>query len=256
MTHRAARWLLVTILALSAGPGFGQIATPPKSGEKPHDVALTDTLPISGTELASAYQVVGPQRINGNLRRPLLDYSVRNGAVLRRLSFFEGGLVCVHMKDAVADIQKKLLLPDESAKEYLAHLSLARLNEIPADMFAFGSLGERNGALRIYSGDRFVERTFDPSVALPKAFSDLIMPLEDFLQTISDASRIASRITGYQPRVGDHLVGDDRSTYEVVRIFGDDSVIELRRDNQPTTMFVAKKDLHNYFIGSRKAPPR
>jgi len=254
MTHRAARWLLATILALSAGPVFGQIATPPKSGERPHDVALTDTLPISGTELASAYQVVGPQRINGNLRRPLLDYSVRNGAVLRRLSFFEGGLVCVHMKEAGADIQKKLLLPEESAKGYLAHFSPARLNEMPADMFAFGSLGQRKGTLRVYSGDRFDERSFDPSGALPKAFSDLIMPLEDFLQTISDASRIANRITGYQPRVGDHLVGDDRSTYEVVRIFGDDSVIELRRDNQPTTIFVAKKDLHNYFIGSRKAP--
>jgi hypothetical protein len=256
MTHRATRCLTAAILALSAGLAFGQIATPPKSEARPHDVALTDTLPISGTELANVYQAVGPQRINGNLRRPLVDYSVRNGAILHRVSFFEGGLVYVHMKEAMTDIQKKLLLPDDAAKGYLARFSTARLNEIPADMFAFSSLGKRKGTLRIYSGDRFVERSFDPSVVQPKAFSDLIMPLEDFLQTISDASRIANRITGYQPHVGDHLVGDDQSTYEVVGIFGDDSVLELRRDNQPTTIYVAKKDLHNYFIGSRKAPLR
>lgn len=275
MTHRAARWLPAALLAFSAGLAFAQIAPLPKSEEQPHGIDLTDTPPLGGAiaiplpearrkklqkyeipELAGAHQALGPQRINGNLRRPLLDYSVRSGAVMQRVSFFEGGLACVHLMGAGGVIQKKLLIPDDAVKVYLAHLSPASLSEIPADALRSGSLDKRKGTLRIYSGDRFVERSFDPSAVLPRALSDQIMPLEDLLRAISEDRQVSNSITGYQPRVGDHLVGDDRKTYEVIRIFGADPVVELRCDNQPTTIYVAKKDLYNYFIGSRKAPSR
>jgi hypothetical protein len=247
------RWLLAA-LALSAGMAFGQTSAPLSKPERqPPDISAIDPRPPGVAELAGAYLALGSQRINGNLRRPLVDYSVRVGSAVRRVSFFEGGLVCLHMTGAGGVIQKKLLIPDDSVKRYLAHLSAAKLNEIPADMFAFGAADKRTGILRIYSGDRFVERRFDPS-ASPKAFSDLTLPLEDLLRAVSEDSRLLNRIAGYEPHIGDHLVSLDQSTYEVVRIFGDDPMIELRGDNQPTTIYVAKKDLHNHFIGSRRGP--
>jgi len=256
MTRRAARWLPAALLALSTGMAFGQIVPLPKPEEQPRDIGRIDATPLVAGRLAGAYEISGRQRIDGELRRPLVDFSVRNGSYIQRVSFFEGGLVCVHLTDANRPVHKKLLFPDEAVKAYLDPLSPAKLRQIPAEMFLFGTAEKRLGTLRVYQGDSFVERTFDPRAALPKALSDLIMPLENLLRLISEDNRLTNRIAGYQPRVGDSLIGDDQSTYEVVRILEKESVIELRRDNQPTTIYVSRKDILNYFAVSWKVQSR
>jgi hypothetical protein len=255
MTLRAARWLPATLLVLSSGLASGQIGSPSKPDQPPGKTP-TQAPTLAGAKLSGVSLALGPQRIDGNLRRPLVDYSVKNGARLERVSFFEGGLIVVHLTEPGGVIQKKLLLPDDAEKRYLDHLSAAKLAEIPADLFAFASFEKRKGTLRIYDGQRFVERSFDPSAALPRALADLIVPLEDLVRAISEDNRLSSHMSGYQPRVGDHVVAEDGTSYLVVRIFGDDSMIELRRDNQPITIYMAKKDLYNHIVGARQGPPR
>jgi hypothetical protein len=250
MTRRASRWLSAALLAFFAGMALAQ-STPPHNPDAPPPGMATK--PLAGARLSGASELLGDPRLDGELRRPLVDFSVRNGSQLQRVSFFEGGLVCVHLTDAGAPIYKRLLFPQDAMKGYLDHLPAAKLREVPADLFVFGAVEKRVGMLRIYEDGGYVERTFDPVTVLPKTLADLIAPLQNLIRAISDDNRLSNRIAGYQPRVGDYLIGEDRSTYQVIRILGKESVIELRRDNQPTTIFVPQKDVLNYFSVSRKA---
>jgi hypothetical protein len=259
---------------------FAQSTPPPLATDEKlpsHDISMTDTpepgsaiavpLPESQRkrlrkydipELVGAHQALGSQTINGHLPKPIVDYTVHTGPVTQRLSLFEGGLVFMKMAGAGGTIQKKLLLPPDAHAVYVKNLSAAALEERSTRaMIADPQPGSR-ASIRVYDqrSGRASELAFDPRVALPKQISDQILPLEDLMRAMSVDREVTNSIARYQPQVGDHLVGDDRKTWEVIRVLADGRIVELRCDNQPVTIFVAKDTLYNYFIGSRRAPAR
>lgn len=257
--------ILVAILLLVALPLSAQETAPPPQ----HDISKVDPAPLGGAiatplpeeqarklrkynieELAGSKQAIGSQLIDGHLPRPLLDYHVVSTTVNQRISFFEHGLVVVRMSGAGGTIQKRVIIPEDAAKKYLA---LAAPDVV--DHIGKGELREpqpnRGAMLRVYrsADNTFVERNFDPAASQPKKLHDALMPLQDLLRAISEDRAVTSTLPNYDPKVGDELVADDRKTWRVERIIQNGDIIQLRCTSQPTLMYVSKKDLYNYFVG-------
>ena len=236
---------------------------------QPHDITQVDKAPLGGAiatplpeaqrkqmmkyeipELAGSRQALGSQLLDGTLPHPLVDYVAQDAKVQQRISIFQGGLVVVDIRGAGGPIRKKVIIPDDAVKAYMksvAAIATVRQNDItrPRDT--------RRAFLRVYNGPHdYTERWFDPSSALPHVLNDQISPLRDLLRAISEDRAVTNTIAGYMPKEGDQLVGDDRKVYRVVRIMNN-SIVELRCMSQPTTMYVAVKDLYNYFIGTTGA---
>jgi hypothetical protein len=248
-------------------PATAQSAPEPEPG---HDITGVESAPLGGAiavplpekhrrklkryeipELVGSRQAIGSQLINGALPKPLLDYSVRSGVIDQRLSFFEGGLVVVKMTGAGGTIRKKLIIPPDAIAEYLRFASVETLRRVSSNAM-MPPAPDRRGMLRVYDADgSVVEKFFDPIGVLPQALHDQIAPLEDLLRALSEDRTVTNTVANYEPKVGDQLVGDDRKTWRVQRIMDEGNIVELRCLSQPTTIYVAKKDLYNYFIGSR-----
>jgi hypothetical protein len=262
MKRSLAALFLVALPALAQNP---PAETPPPS----HDISRVDPAPLGGAiatplpereakklrkynieELAGSRQAIGSQLINGRLPRPLLDYRVQSSAVDQRLSFFEGGLVVVRIIGAGGTIQKRVIIPPDAMKKYLDLASPDRVAKIEKGHLT-GPQPNRAASLRVYksSPSDFVERVFDPAGSEPKNLHDALMPLEDLLRAISEDRAVTSTLPNYEPHVGDELVADDRKTWRVERIITNGDIVELHCTSQPTVMYVAKKDLYNYFVG-------
>ena len=107
--------------------------------------------------------------------------------------------------------------------------------------------------LRIYRDDgSHVELAFNPAGTVPKSLADEIRPLEDLLRVISEDRTLTSSVAGYEPAVGDELVGDDQRTWRVERVT-DTGIVELHCVSQPTVVYIDKHFLYNYFVGKRAA---
>lgn len=265
-------------LLFLALPAFAQ-NPPPEPPPAPHDISKVDPAPLGGAiatplpesearklrkynieELAGSRQAIGSQVIDGHLPRPLLDYRVRSSAIDQRLSFFEGGLVVVRMSGAGGTIQKRVIIPPDAMKKYLELASPERVTRIDTSHLT-PPQPNRVAWLRVYrtpgvaaveappAAPAFVERTFDPAGSEPKSLHDALMPLEDLLRAISEDRAVTSTLPNYEPKVGDELVADDRKTWRVERIITNGDIVELHCTSQPTVMYVAKKDLYNYFVG-------
>jgi hypothetical protein len=258
--------ILNFLLLFIAIPATGQ--APPPEQTPPHDIRSVDTTPVDGAistplperqrrqlrkyeipELSGARQAIGSQLIDGKLPRPVLDYAVRTSAVDQRISFFDGGLVVVRLTGAGGTIHKRILIPDDALKTYLASTSIEVLRGVgPYDLAK--PTERRRAFLRLYEKDgTFVERVFDPAGRRPKAVQDQITPLEDLLRTLSEDRTVTSTVANYEPQVGDRLVADDRKVWRVARIIEETGIVELRCTTAPTIMYVAVKDLYNYFVG-------
>ena len=79
-------------------------------------------------ELAGATQALGPQLIDGRLRKPLADYIAVEGGIEQRVSIFEGGLVVVKMTGA-SSMHKKVIIPPEQARSYAKEVAKRLLEE-------------------------------------------------------------------------------------------------------------------------------
>lgn len=201
-------------------------------------------------ELAGAKQALGPQLIDGRLPKPLVDYTALDGSIEQRISIFEGGLVVVKMTGA-ASMHKKMILPADALAQYMTALSAQSLKKIDQRELAPAE-ATRRAAVRIYAADgTFVERVFHPDRVPPKELNDHVAPLRDLLRAISEDRGVTTSLAGYEPKEGDELVADDHKVYRVTRVAAGEGVIELRCLDAPTKMFVAKKDLHLYFLGRR-----
>jgi hypothetical protein len=197
-------------------------------------------------DLAGAQQALGSQLIDGRLPRPLIDYITRDGAVEQRISIFEGGLVVLNMTGP-ASIRKRMLIPPDALLAYTKATSPGELRNVRPDSLVPPEPARRS-QLRVYEADgSFVERIFHPGKVLPKPLADEITPLRDLLRAISEDREVSNSIAGYEPQPGDELVADDHKIYRVMRVSG--LVVELRCLTVPTTIYVSKKDLHQYFIG-------
>ncbi len=203
-------------------------------------------------ELSGAKQAIGPQLIDGRLPKPLVDFITVEGPIEQRISIFEGGLVVVKMTGA-ASIQKKVILPADALKQYMGALSAESVKTIDQRELAPPET-DRRGMLRVYAADgTFIERVFHPDHVPPKNLNDHVAPLRDLLRAISEDRGVTTSLAGYEPKEGDELVADDHKVYRVTRVVAGAGVIELRCLDAPTKMFVAKKDLHLYFLGRRGA---
>jgi hypothetical protein len=238
-----------------------------------HDITQVDAAPLGGAiaiplpererkklakydipELAGARQAIGPQRIDGRLPKPLVDYSATSSDIYQRLSIFEGGLVVVEVRGAGGTIRKKLILPEDALRSYLSTISPSSLAAVH-DAELSRPRDTRRSLLRAYDGQNFVERQFDPMGTMPKALSDAVIPLQDLLRAIYQDRTVTNSVAGYMPKAGDELVGDDKKIYKVVRVVSD-KIVELHCTSQPTTIYVDVKDLYNYFIGTPGAASR
>ena len=246
------------MLLLSAVPAVAQHDIT-KVDAAPPDSAIATPLPNRRSmrkydlpDLAGAQQALGSQLIDGRLRKPLLDFLTRDGKVTQRVSLFEGGLVVVNMT-AETTIRKKVLIPPHAAALYLDNITPKSLSAIPAHSLPAPELESRS-VVRVYDGNgTFVERTFNPRRVLPNDLETQLSPLRDLLRAVSEDRSVTSTVAGYEPKSGDELVGDDRKVYRVVRVVGSgDPVVELKCLDAPTTIYVAKKDLHLYFVGAHR----
>ena len=235
------------ITKVDPAPLGGAIAVPPPENEKRR--LKKYEIP----QLDGARQALGSQLINGQLPRPLLDYLVQNGKVRQRISIFEGALVVVRMDGAGGTLQKRVIIPEDALKKYLEIASPDALRAIHERELS-PARENRAAFLRVYepAGTK-IERRFDPSGAKPRKLQMQLTPLEDLLRAISEDRSVTSTIAGYEPKVGDQLVADDRKVYRVERIIEEHGIVELRCIGQPTLMYVAKKDLYNYFVGRSEA---
>jgi len=238
-----------------------------------HDITGVDPAPLGGSiaiplpererkklskldipELVGTRQALGSQRIEGRLPRPLIDYSINTTTVFQRLSIFEGGLVVVEVRGTGGTIRKKVVIPADALQSYLHAVSPVALAAVhngeltkPRDT--------RHALLRVYDAQSFVERQFDPMATMPKSLSDQVIPMQDLLRAVYQDRTVTNSVSGYMPKVGDQLVGDDRKVYKVVRVVSE-KIVELRCLSQPTTIYVDVKDLYNYFIGTPGAASR
>jgi hypothetical protein len=258
--------LLALLLPVAS---FAQQLVPVPQQEPPHDISMVDPVESDSAiatplpeherkrleryelpELAGSKQALGSLLLDGRLRKPLVDYSAKEGTVDQRLSLFEGGLVVVKITAGGTTIRKKLLIPDDALQNYMKVLTPDSLDRITQRALTAPS-GTREAVLRIYrETGGYVERTYDPLSALPKELNDRIAPLQDLMRAIAEDRTVTSSVANYEPKVGDRLVSDDQQTYEVTRVVG--NVVQLRSLKQPLSLWVAKKELYNYFIGVPK----
>jgi hypothetical protein len=262
---------LIAALAFSIFSFQFSISAQPQQ-DPPHDITKVDPAPIGGAmntplprsrerryrkyeipELVGAKQALGSQLIDGRLPKPRIDFVMDDGKLGQRISFFEGNLVVVRMTGAGGTIRKRVILPDNAAQVYLAAASVENLKAVRPEQLRRPN-DKRRALLRIYDADGgYIERVWDSAASMPKELHRQVMPLQDLLRAISEDREVTNSIAGYDPKIGDELVGDDRKTWRVQRIIdrGEMSVVELRCIGLPQTMYVAKRDLHNYFIGAR-----
>jgi len=264
--------LRATLLLLLAAPLLAQQqpSSPLPPDDPKHDIDLVDTAPLNGTiavplreedrkqlekyeipELAGSHQALGSQLIDGRLPRPYVDYIARSGGTDQRLSLFEGGLAVIKITGAGGTMFKRLVLPDDALKNYLRTLSPERLRTLDGAALPIAAPGRR-AILRVYDERHAaVERAFDPLRALPKALDDQVAPLQDLLRAMSEDRTVTTSLSNYEPKVGDQLVGDDHKVYRVTRLLPAGGIVELQCTTQPTKMYVAAKDMNNYFVGKR-----
>jgi hypothetical protein len=92
------------------------------------------------------------------------------------------------------------------------------------------------------------ERTFHPGQVRRRSWS--ITPGRAIFCADSEDRGVTTSLRATN-RKGDQLVADDHKVYKVVRVVGGAGVVELQCLDAPTRMYVAKKDLHLYFLGRR-----
>jgi hypothetical protein len=238
----------------------------------PHGISQVDVAPPGGAmavplpqaqskrlkkyeipELVGTRQALGSQLIDGRLPRPFVDFRAFSGPIEQRLSIFEGGLVVISMNGAGGLIRKKMIIPDDALAAYRKAVNASDLEQVRQGELA-PATGTASAQLRVYAGDgQFVERRFDPTNAIPKGLQDQVLPLQDLLRAMSEDRTVTNTVAGYDPQVGDELVGDDKKTWKVVRVIADSNIVVLRCTTDPTTIYVGKKDLYNYFIGAAPA---
>lgn len=201
-------------------------------------------------DMAGAKQALGSQLIDGRLPKPLVDYISRDGIVEQRISLFEGGLVVLNMSGA-ATIRKKVIIPPDALESYLRVLNVAAMERVrPSDLVRPD--GMRTARLRVYGEDGIaVERFFNPSAILPKELADKVLPMQDLLRAMSEDRTVTTSIEGYAPKAGDELVADDQRVFRVIRVTEPGGVVELKCLDDPTSMYIARKDLSQYFVGRR-----
>lgn len=228
-----------------SAPAPGSAISTPLSVDRQLDLSRYEIPELAGAEVAR-----GSFLVNGRLPNPVADYSATVGEITQRISIFDNGIVAVNMRGAGGTIRKKIMLPPDALNNYRNALSAEALIDEPRPP---AGPNRDKALLRIYRQDgSYAERVFNPTLIQSATLGKPLAILNDLLRALSEDREASNTLTGYRPKVGDQLISDDEQTYRVVRVLQDGDFVELMSTRNPMTLYVATKDLHQYFIGKRK----
>lgn len=258
MSVRVIRWVcsLAIVLGIPApllpqqtaepsSPAPGAAMATQRPDMRESDSKKYDIPELNGVEVAR-----GSFLVNGKLPRALADYTAQVSGIKQHISIFENGIVAVNMEGAGGTIRKKVLLPPDALERYRQALSAEALVDEPR-----GNAGPNSdkALLRIYRDDgTWVERRFNPTLIQSATMAQPLTILTDLLRVLSEDREVTNTLTNYVPRVGDQLISDDEHIYRVIRLLHEGTYVELRSTRDPLTLYVAAKDLNQYFVGKRR----
>ena len=198
-------------------------------------------------ELAGSSPAIGSQLIDGRLPRPLLDFVSRSSNTYQRLSFFEGGLVTLHLEAGGAVIRKRVLIPEEAMQQYLDLIEPAHLSQ--SDILRGHPKNINDGGfIRLHAADgSFSEARFRSSSVLPIEIERFRTALNDFGRVLAEDREVSNPLVDYEPRIGDRLLATDQLLYEITSLSNGGELIELTCTSSPLRMYVEKKSLYNHF---------
>lgn len=211
------------------------------------DEGRIDTRKYNTAELNGAAPAIGSQLVDGRLPRPLLDYVSKSAASLQRISFFEGGLVVVHIEAGGARLRKRVRVPPGSVDVYLDLLTPAQIDALDHNDLSLAIAKERSYLRRYREDGTPVEIGFSNSRILPAEVQRLRTVLDDLVRILAEDREVTNPMIAYTPRLGDRLIGEDQQLYKVTAINNQGAMLELTSTRDPVKIFVATKDVFTYF---------
>lgn len=213
----------------------------PNEGEIDEDAytspELTDTRPANGSQL-----------IDGRLPRARLDYLVVSSKSLQRLTFFEHGLVVLHMKAGDANLRKRMLLPEGALDEYLRMLTPEDAARMSRSEILTNGLSDDRGIIRVYREDASHEEVvFSNSRVLPVTIQQLRSTLDDLVRILAEDRGATNPLANYTPRIGDKLISEDLKLFEITALPQQGEIIELTGLQEPIRVYVGRDDIPSYF---------
>jgi hypothetical protein len=224
-------------------PELGASISIPKPDEREIDASR-----YPSPELTDTRPAIGSQLVDGRLPRALLDYSIVTQKSLQRLTFFERGLVVLHMKAGDANLRKRMILPEHALEEYLRMLSPEDAARIAREEIMMTALSDDRGVIRIYREDgSWAEVEFSNSRVLPAIVQQFRSVLDDLIRILAEDRGATNPLANYVPRLGDKLISEDMKLFEITAFAGKGEIIEFTGLQQPIRLYVAKDDIPSYF---------
>jgi hypothetical protein len=203
-------------------------------------------------ELAGATPVGDDLLIDGRLPKILINFTARLEQVYQRLTVFENAILAVEMQGEGWRMSKKVRIPAEALEAYRRFFTTGELERFRP--WGEGDPERDQTVLRIATGESTVERKWASTAVLPEQIERLRLVLLDVLRALSEDREVTNPVSGYEASLGDVLLGDDQKSYRVVGILQQGDLLELQSLSEPVRRFVAKKDLHLYFVAAGPPP--
>ncbi|MFN2441798.1 MAG: hypothetical protein ABR517_03850 [Thermoanaerobaculia bacterium] len=204
-------------------------------------------------ELAGATLVEDDLLVDGRLPKILINFTERLEGVYERLTIFENAVLVVKMEGEGWRMSKRVRIPTEALDKYRAFFTSDELERFRP--WSEGDSQRDQTVLRIATGETSVERKWPSTAVIPEQIERLRLVLHDVLRALAEDREVTNPVTGYEASVGDVLLGDDQKSYKVIGIRQQGELLELQSLTEPVRRFVAKKDLHLYFVAAEPATP-
>jgi len=204
-------------------------------------------------ELTDTKSANGPQLVGGELPRPLIDYFSATGRIVQRISIFSNGVVSISLEGAGANIRKRVVIPMGAVENYATAVSRRSLDDVSSESLRTPD-PVNVSFIRVSDEAGFSERRFHTLSIIPTDLQRQRGILEDLLRVLAEDREVSSPLAGYEPRIGDRLISDDAKTYEITRLASTadkGTIVELTCTREPVKMYVAAKDLYNYFVAAK-----
>jgi hypothetical protein len=205
-------------------------------------------------ELAGATPVGDDLLIDGRLPKVLINFTARLEEVYQRLTIFENAVLALEMEGDGWRMSKRVRIPEQALDGYREFFTPRELERFRP--WSQGDPARDQTVLRITAGETTVERKWASTAVIPEQIERLRLVLQDVVRALSEDREVTNPMAGYDASVGDVLLGDDQKRYRVVGILQQGNLLELQSLTEPVRRFVAKKDLHLYFVAADSATLR
>ena len=253
MIHRATIAPLVVIFsALATAPLRAQSTPPPlsnlsaeqadrdKSGDEPYD--NPDLYGAKPFELGQGHK----------LPSVLIDYTVRSGRLLQRVSVFDNRVASIHLRGNGPDLHRRIQLSTDWIDTVEKLIASIDASSIHTTNDPFRRDNDRV-EMRFNGVGGMQQIDFAAMQVMPQSIDTLRIMLGDLLGAIGEDKQVTNPITTYTPVAGDKLVGDDQHLYLIRRVFEDGSMVELEGVGKPIRFVVPAKLLYKLFSDVRPA---